>query len=89
MFDTDCFPGSRCLKPPGQLYGVCAGGLFPGNDHDREPVRDPFDPWDARGETCQFDLDCGIGNRCLKRAGALEGVCVGRRRIGDWFEPRR
>ena len=30
MFDTDCFPGSKCLKGAGSLYGVCAGGLFPG-----------------------------------------------------------
>jgi hypothetical protein len=30
-FDTDCQVGSRCVKASGQIYGVCAGGLFPGN----------------------------------------------------------
>jgi hypothetical protein len=42
-FDTDCQVESRCVKSRGGLYGICAGGLFPGNSNDRVPVRDPFD----------------------------------------------
>ena len=76
MFDTDCEPGSKCLKPDGSLYGICAGGLFPGNKYDQEPVYDPLDPNRTVGNTCTFDIDCGPGNRCLKEQGALEGVCV-------------
>jgi len=36
-FDTDCQVGSRCIKGAGALYGICAGGLFPGNGNDRVP----------------------------------------------------
>jgi len=25
-FDTDCEPGSTCLKAPNAIYGICAGG---------------------------------------------------------------
>src|SRR5215469_13544283 len=42
-FDTDCEVGSRCLKSPGSIYGICAGGLFPGNSNDRQPVYSPLD----------------------------------------------
>ena len=76
MFDTDCSPGSRCAKARGALYGVCAGGLFPGNSNDREPVRAPTDPAGTYGNTCSFDVDCGPGNRCLKSSGSIYGVCV-------------
>lgn len=26
---------------------------------------------------CTFDLDCEIGNKCVKRPGNLQGVCLG------------
>ncbi len=65
QFDTDCSPGSKCLKSSMSLYGVCAGGLFPGNDNDRRPVRDPLDPNQKVGDTCSFDVQCGPGNKCL------------------------
>lgn len=76
QFDTDCSPGSKCAKRSGQLYGVCAGGIQPGNAWDRTPVYDPLDPSKKRGETCQFDTDCGPGNRCAKSG--VYGVCVRR-----------
>lgn len=74
MFDTDCEPGSKCLKRG--LYGVCAGGLYPGNDSDDVPVYDPLDLNGTTGDTCSFDLDCGIGAKCLKSG--IYGVCIGR-----------
>jgi hypothetical protein len=43
-FDTDCSPGSKCIKGSGAIYGVCAGGISPGNANDRKPVFDPVDP---------------------------------------------
>jgi hypothetical protein len=76
QFNTDCSPGSRCLKVQGSLYGVCAGGLFPGNENDDQPVYDPLDPNSTVGNTYQFNVDCGPGNRCLKESGHIEGVCV-------------
>jgi hypothetical protein len=75
MFDTDCVVGSRCVKAVGSLYGVCGGGMFPGNRNDQQPVYDPFDPNRTTGNTCTFDMECGMGARCVK-AGGLYGVCL-------------
>jgi hypothetical protein len=79
MFDTDCSPGSRCVKGRGAIYGVCAGGLYPGNDNDRTPTYDPLDPNGTSGSTCSFDADCGPGSRCVKSSGSISGVCMRRR----------
>lgn len=76
MFDVDCEVGSRCLKSSTSLYGVCAGGLFPGNKHDQTPVYSPLDLDQTVGNTCSFDLDCGISNRCVKSGGSINGVCM-------------
>jgi len=76
QFDTDCAVGSQCLKESGQIYGICAGGMNPGNDDDRQPVQDPLDPNQSVGNTCSFDVDCGPGNKCLKGSGQIKGVCV-------------
>jgi hypothetical protein len=78
-FDTDCSPGSRCLKSSGSLYGVCAGGISPGNANDNRPVYSPLDIDRTIGNTCSFDTDCGVSNRCLKSSGSISGVCVGGR----------
>lgn len=75
QFNTDCSVGSTCEKPRGQLYGVCKGGMQPGNSYDRTPVYDPLDLNRSHGNTCSFDTDCGPGSRCSKGAGQLKGVC--------------
>lgn len=75
-FDTDCQPGSRCLKADGSLYGVCVGGLSPGNSNDRRPVYAPMDLNRTYGNTCSFDTDCGIGSKCVKEAGSINGICI-------------
>ena len=75
-FDTDCEVGSRCVKRGGGLYGICAGGLFPGNRNDQVPVYDPLDIDRSVGNTCSFDVDCGVSNKCLKSSDSIEGVCV-------------
>ena len=75
-FDTDCSVGSECIKDPGQLYGYCAGGMNPGNSNDKTPVYDPLDSSQTAGDTCRFNLDCGVGGKCLKESGSLSGVCV-------------
>lgn len=74
QFDTDCAVGSQCVKNGG-LYGVCVGGLNPGNSNDRRPVYSPTDPNNTYGDTCQFDIDCGPGSVCVK-SGGLYGTCM-------------
>lgn len=75
QFDTDCFPGSTCVKSGWSLYGICAGGLNPGNNNDNQPVYNQLNPWKKTGNTCQFDIDCGIGSECLKSGYSIYGVC--------------
>lgn len=77
-FDTDCEPGSHCAKASGSLYGVCMGGLFPGNQNDQEPVYAPLDVNGTYGKTCSFDTDCGPGSECVKDR-SIYGVCTGQK----------
>jgi hypothetical protein len=74
-FDTDCSPGSKCVKPSGRVNGMCTGGQFPGNKYDKQPYSDPFDPNRTAGKTCQFNIECGPDNRCNLGLG-IYGVCV-------------
>lgn len=76
QFNTDCSPGSRCVKGAGSLYGVCAGGIMPGNTYDQQPVYAPLDPNRTVGNTCNFNPECGPGSVCLKSSGSIQGVCV-------------
>ena len=75
QFTTDCRPGSQCVKQRGQLYGVCMGGIAPGNTNDRRPVYSPLDPNRTYGNTCRFSTDCGPGSSCVKGSG-IYGTCV-------------
>ena len=75
-FDVDCEPGSKCLKSRGEIYGICAGGISPGNKHDKQPVYAPLDLNRTVGNTCSFDVDCGPGSKCLKDRYSVDGVCV-------------
>lgn len=75
QFDTDCNPGSKCLKASGSIYGACVGGISPGNSNDRVPVYSPIDPNRTYGNTCQFDTDCGPGSTCVK-SGGIYGTCM-------------
>ena len=77
-FDTDCAVGSKCVKQPGSIYGVCVGGLFPGNDNDNQPVYAPLDVNKTYGDTCSFDTDCGPGSVCVKPGGSIYGTCMKR-----------
>lgn len=74
-FNTDCQPGSKCLKASGSLYGVCVGGISPGNSNDREPAQFFPDINKTHGNTCSFDVDCGPGKKCVK-SGGIQGTCL-------------
>ena len=76
-FNTDCEVGSKCLKKSGQIYGVCVGGLSPGNRNDSQPVRAPLDLNGTYGNTCSFNTDCGPGSVCVKEGG-IYGTCMKR-----------
>jgi hypothetical protein len=78
-FDTDCMPGSKCLKASGSIYGACVGGIFPGNRNDQQPVKAPLDPNNTYGNTCSFDTDCGPSSVCFKQSGSIYGTCLKRR----------
>ena len=75
-FDTDCQVGSKCLKESGSIYGVCVGGMNPGNNNDQQPVTAPMDLNHTYGNTCSFDTDCGPGSKCMKTNGNINGVCM-------------
>lgn len=75
QFDTDCNVGSKCYKPGGGINGWCVGGLNPGNQNDRKPARDPLDITGKKGNTCSFDIDCGVGSKCVKGSG-IYGTCL-------------
>lgn len=79
VFGSDCAVGSRCLKKDGAVYGVCVGGLHPGNENDRRPVEKSGDIDKTFGNTCSYDMDCGLKNKCLRRSGKMQGICVTRR----------
>ncbi len=76
QFNTDCQPGSQCIKKAGSIYGVCMGGLSPGNTYDDKPVYAPLDINRTYGNTCQFNTDCGPGSVCAKSSGNIYGTCV-------------
>ena len=73
--DTDCLPGSQCLKAAGGLYGVCAGGLSPGNSNDRQPGYTPTDVNRTYGNACSLDIDCSPGSHCFK-VDSSDGLCM-------------
>ena len=75
-FDTDCNPGSTCAKASGSIYGVCVGGISPGNSNDRQPVYAPLDTNRTYGNTCSFNTDCGPGSVCVKSGSSIEGACM-------------
>ncbi len=75
-FNMDCSVGSKCLKSSGSLYGVCVGGMFPGNSNDKQPVYAPLDLDGTTGNTCSFNMDCGIKNKCIKSSGSIYGTCM-------------
>ena len=75
-FDNDCSSGGKCVKDFGASYGVCYGGLRPGNDGDRRPGPQRGDPNHTAGNSCRVDVECGPKSACLVAPNSHEGVCV-------------
>lgn len=78
LHNADCQPGSQCLKPIGQGYGVCVGGPNPGAVNDKNPGQNPRDFTGQEGKTCVFDAHCGPNVVCVKQPGFHQGVCLRR-----------
>ena len=76
QFDTDCQPGSECLKSGYNIYGSCVGGISPGNSNDKKPVKYYNDVTGKKGDTCQFNTDCGAGGKCSKSSYSIYGTCM-------------
>ena len=76
QFDTDCNPGSKCLKSGYSIYGSCVGGINPGNSNDQQPVKYYNDLSGNKGNTCQFNTDCGVGGNCMKSGYSIYGTCM-------------
>lgn len=73
--DTDCNPEASCLKATGSVYGVCGEDVSPGNGTGLQPGNAPLDLEGTSGNTCQFDIDCGLGSSCVKSSG-IYGMCM-------------
>ena len=75
QLDVHCSEGSLCIKPAGNLDGMCMDGLDPGWGTDRTLPKDPLDIMGEQGAICEFDTDCGIGGTCVMDGG-LYGTCL-------------
>lgn len=83
-YNTDCEIGSTCVKKQFELEGICMAGISPGNSNDRkpynpEPYVQPKFKSSTVGNTCSYNMDCAIGESCMKESGSLEGVCMKKR----------
>ena len=73
-FNTDCNPGSKCLKKVGQIYGACVGGMSPGRSSNNI-YNNPYGN-SKKGDKCSYNTDCDPGSRCLKESGKMYGACL-------------
>lgn len=65
--DLECSPGDECIRPHGQVNGVC--GHLVGGDMT------PTTTINRHVEPCQNDSDCPIRSRCELTTSTV-GVCV-------------
>ena len=38
--------------------------------------------------SCQFDTDCSVGSKCLKKSGQIEGMCVAGMQPGNDYDKK-
>jgi len=66
--DLQCSPGDECIRPRGQLNGVC-GRMADANGQPTTGVHRSVEP-------CTNDFDCPVRSRCELTTSSV-GVCVG------------
>ncbi len=68
--DFDCRYGSECTIPAGSFSakGVCIA-------KDQNDLSIPRES-KHKIKGCQHDLQCGIGGKCFKQVGDIEGICL-------------
>ena len=66
--DLECSPGDECIRPRGQVNGIC-GRLTDANGQPTTGVRRSVTP-------CTNDFDCPVRARCELTTSSV-GVCVG------------
>ncbi|MEM7360634.1 MAG: hypothetical protein AAF431_16195 [Pseudomonadota bacterium] len=74
-FDTDCGIDSSCVVPKGEETGYCLDNNIPEEEAKEKSIRKRLDVRGKSGKSCTSDRECGLGNRCLRRAGRLRGSC--------------
>lgn len=75
--DYQCGFGNVCVKPEDSYSatGVCITPVDEfGNKDFGARMEQELGPREFEG--CSWNTDCGIGFKCLKEAGQLEGICV-------------
>jgi len=66
--DLECSPGDECIRPMGQVNGLC-GRLTDANGQPTTGIRRSVTP-------CTTDFDCPVRARCELTTSSV-GVCVG------------
>jgi hypothetical protein len=66
--DLECSPGDECIRPQGQLNGLC-GHVADANGQPTTGIRRTVAP-------CTNDFDCPVRSHCELTTASV-GVCVG------------
>lgn len=66
--DLECSPGDQCIRPRGEIYGIC-GRLVDQYGAPTTGIRRSADP-------CQNDFDCPVMFRCERTTPSGTGICV-------------
>lgn len=74
-FDTDCGIDSSCVIPRGEQTGYCAEKNTPEEGAKEKSIRKRLDIGGKSGKSCTADRECGLGSRCIRRAGRFRGSC--------------
>lgn len=66
--DLECAAGDECIRPRGQLNGLC-GRLADANGQPTTTIHRSVEP-------CANDFDCPVRSRCELTTSSV-GICVG------------
>lgn len=76
-YDIDCDIGFTCVKDSGYEEGVCVGKKYRNTPpNDSSYPKEPKGYWNKnKGNSCSYDAQCDVGEKCLKSDFSLYGVC--------------